>query len=303
VFGDKVGIFTTAPNAAYEMHISKTSSVAASSMYTLAVNGTFNGTLAANYNAMGMTVVATNNAVPNGNTLTVYGNYIVAANPVGYLCTNLYASVCVASLTHTTGTVGVSLGVQGQILMNGDGGTLTTAYGGFFGVTQTAGTITTGYGVYISTVGGTTTWGLYQAAAANSNYFAGCILIGSTSILDPGATNTIAVANGTAPDSSIADSTQIYSADQAAGNACLHTRTEGGAIIKLFQGAALTAQLTTITHTAPGTPDYAIQDLVQTTGYGFVTKDEGNSVLKVIANLQTRVSELETRLKAHGLLA
>lgn len=69
------------------------------------------------------------------------------------------------------------------------------------------------------------------------------------------------------------------------------------------KGAALTAQLTTITSTAPGTPDYAIQDLTQTTPFGFVTKDEGNSVLSVIANLQTRVAELEARLQALSLIA
>lgn len=69
------------------------------------------------------------------------------------------------------------------------------------------------------------------------------------------------------------------------------------------KGAALTAQLTTITSTAPVTPDYAIQDLTQTTPFGFVTKDEGNSVLSVIANLQTRVSQIESRLQALGLIA
>jgi hypothetical protein len=60
--------------------------------------------------------------------------------------------------------------------------------------------------------------------------------------------------------------------------------------------------LTTITSTAPGTPDYAIQDLTQTTPFGFATKDEGNSVLSVVANLQTRVAQLETKLKTYGLL-
>ena len=69
------------------------------------------------------------------------------------------------------------------------------------------------------------------------------------------------------------------------------------------KGAALTAALTTITSTAPGTPDYAIQDLVNSSAYGFVTKDEGNSVLAVIANLQTRVDELEARLQALGLIS
>jgi len=72
------------------------------------------------------------------------------------------------------------------------------------------------------------------------------------------------------------------------------------------RGAALTAQLTSLTHTAPGTPDYALQDLTDTGGFGFKTKDEGNSVLAVILNLQTRVAQLEARLKVtggHGLIA
>lgn len=69
------------------------------------------------------------------------------------------------------------------------------------------------------------------------------------------------------------------------------------------KGAGLTTQLTTITSTAPVTPDYAIQDLTTTTPYGFVTKDEGNSVLAVIANLQVRVAQLETQLKALNLIA
>lgn len=65
----------------------------------------------------------------------------------------------------------------------------------------------------------------------------------------------------------------------------------------VVRGSALTAQLTTITFTAPITPDYAIQDLTAG-GFGFVTKDEGNTVLSVIANLQVRVAELEARLNA-----
>lgn len=83
--------------------------------------------------------------------------------------------------------------------------------------------------------------------------------------------------------------------------------TSGGTVgfygkTPVAKGAALTTQLTTITSTAPTTPDYAIQNLTSTTPFGFVTRDEGNSVLSVIANLQTRVSELESRLQAYGLL-
>jgi hypothetical protein len=68
------------------------------------------------------------------------------------------------------------------------------------------------------------------------------------------------------------------------------------------RGAALTAQLTTLTASAPGTPDYAI-----TAGNnGAGTADEWCTVISVIANLQTRVSELEARLSSaagHGLIA
>jgi hypothetical protein len=71
----------------------------------------------------------------------------------------------------------------------------------------------------------------------------------------------------------------------------------------VVQGAALTTQLTSITSTAPGTPDYAIQDLTQTTPFGFVTKDEGNTVLVVIANLQARLAQVEARLETVGLIA
>lgn len=65
---------------------------------------------------------------------------------------------------------------------------------------------------------------------------------------------------------------------------------------------ALTAQLTTLTYTAPGTPDYAIADLTQTTPFGFTTADEGRTVLSVIKNLQDRVAQLESKLQALGLL-
>ena len=73
-------------------------------------------------------------------------------------------------------------------------------------------------------------------------------------------------------------------------------------VTPVAQQTELTDELTTITHTAPGTADFAIQNL-SLTGYGFVTEDEGNTVLSVIANLQARVNELETKLVALGFLA
>ena len=48
---------------------------------------------------------------------------------------------------------------------------------------------------------------------------------------------------------------------------------------------------------------FAIQTLTQTSPFGFVTSDEAQTVLQVIANLQTRVQELEDRLEELGLIA
>lgn len=67
--------------------------------------------------------------------------------------------------------------------------------------------------------------------------------------------------------------------------------------------AALTAELTALTHTAPGTPDYAVQNLTTSTPYGFVTADEGNTVLSVLVRTALRVQELEDKLQALGIIA
>jgi hypothetical protein len=69
----------------------------------------------------------------------------------------------------------------------------------------------------------------------------------------------------------------------------------------IVRPSSLTTALTTLTFTAPGTPDYAIAT-VQLAGYGFSTADEGNTVLSVIANLQARVNGLETTLSNVGAL-
>jgi len=47
----------------------------------------------------------------------------------------------------------------------------------------------------------------------------------------------VTIANGTAPSSGLTDATQLYSADQTAGNACLHAVTELGDVIKLYKTA------------------------------------------------------------------
>ncbi len=73
-------------------------------------------------------------------------------------------------------------------------------------------------------------------------------------------------------------------------------------VTPIVKPTAITADLTAVTATAPGTPDYAIQDFTQTTPWGFASHDEANTVLKVLINVQLRVKDLETKLKALGLL-
>ena len=67
--------------------------------------------------------------------------------------------------------------------------------------------------------------------------------------------------------------------------------------------AALTAQLTTLTFVAPGVADYDIAAPLQSTGWGFTTADEFKTVMAVIANLQTRLGQMETRQQGLGLLS
>lgn len=69
------------------------------------------------------------------------------------------------------------------------------------------------------------------------------------------------------------------------------------------EGAALTAQLTTITPAdAAGTPDYAIASVTSTTPFGFSNAAELITVLYVIKNLQVRQQEIENRLEAINLV-
>lgn len=70
------------------------------------------------------------------------------------------------------------------------------------------------------------------------------------------------------------------------------------------QPAALTAQLTTITHTDPaGNADYSFGTVTTTSGAGFSSVHEANTLLMVVANLQTRCAEIEARLEECGIVA
>lgn len=92
------------------------------------------------------------------------------------------------------------------------------------------------------------------------------LIVGALPTASLSERKSILIGNGTAPSSSTLDHTHIYSADESAGNACFHTRTEGGDVIKLYKEAGLTA--------SDGT----------------------------LANAVTRIGEIETALQNLGLL-
>lgn len=73
---------------------------------------------------------------------------------------------------------------------------------------------------------------------------AGNVRIGSTAAAGTNATKTLVIETGTATSTSPSDATQLYSADQTAGNACLHARSELGHIVKLYQSMAHVADPT-----------------------------------------------------------
>jgi len=98
-------------------------------------------------------------------------------------------------------------------------------------------TITNSYGLYIEPREyGTNRYGIYQESTIEKNFLGGNIGLGQLTF-GTNATKTLALGTGVAPTTSPADCFQMYSADQVAGNACPHIRTENGAIVKLYQQA------------------------------------------------------------------
>lgn len=84
----------------------------------------------------------------------------------------------------------------------------------------------------------------------------------------------------------------------------LTSKVAGGLANKAKAAAAMTAQLTTITPAdAEGTPDYAIQAVINSSAYGFASAQEAITFIYVVKNLQTRLAEVEAALEAAGIVA
>ncbi len=178
-----------------------------------------------------------------------------------------------------TGTVTSTYGFRSNSSI-GSTGTVTDLYN-FYVLNPTKGgsaTLTRNYGLYVEGLtAGTNNWSIYTNA--------GLVHFGDNVEMADAKNFVFNTTTGTKIGTSTTQKLAFYNKTP------------------IVQPAALTTQLTTLTCSAPGTPDYAIADPVAS-GFGFVTLDEALSLIKVIANLQTRFSELETNvIKALGLSA
>jgi hypothetical protein len=113
---------------------------------------------------------------------------------------------------NTTGSQSIFIGDTSKANADGEANQIVIGY------------LAVGAGANTATLGNT---------SITTTVLRGNIRIGATE--GTSATQTVALANGTAPSTSPADAFQIYSADMAAGNAVPHIRTEDGTVVKLSQ--------------------------------------------------------------------
>lgn len=84
----------------------------------------------------------------------------------------------------------------------------------------------------------------------------------------------------------------------------INVETGGQITANGTQAADTTAALTTITIAdAAGTPDYAMQAVINSSAYGFASAQELISFLYVVRNLQVRLAEVEAALAGAGITA
>lgn len=151
-----------------------------------------------------------------------------------------------------------------------------------------------------------------SSGTPGAGYGSGLLLPGKSSTTDDRSMARIRTIWTTATDAS-RKARLIFSAYDTAERDVISIEASGSAGMLAFFGGtpvvkatALTAALTTLTFTAPGAPDYAIAapiDSAVGSAFGFSTADEFNTHLSVIANLQVRVNEVESKLQAYSLIA
>lgn len=262
-------------------------------------------TLHATYGPFGMLQVSDYAVTQYNPALHLNSNFAIVAASTNSSFTIDNTYIPNWSKVAITALAGINAGGSGRNSI----GVFTWSKGGYLGayghytVTEAVGAVDS-YGHYVKNIGytGKNSYGLYVAAFGGSatNY---AILTndGNVVLNESGSATSDLRVESDNYDAIFVDASDnaTYIMNHASGKISFFGATP------VTKQTELTDELTTITHTAPGTPDYAIQDLVDSSAgatFGFATKDEGNTVLSVIANLQARVNELETKLTNYGLL-
>jgi hypothetical protein len=135
-------------------------------------------TVTQNQNTTGQIKIFTD--FPTANTMTwplfIWGNVRHASGTNSFLGGANILALNSTAATTTTGTgLYVTTGNESSAT-----GTITTAYAIKARVQTGLGTVTNGYGVYIENTAAVNDWGVYQAGADDTNYFAGNIAVGTT---------------------------------------------------------------------------------------------------------------------------
>jgi hypothetical protein len=264
-----------------------------------------------------------------------YGHYFTdgTAVPVTTLCIGLQLMPYVHTGTITTlygvlvddGTSGGSVGTYYGLRIDDLLATVSTAYWGVYQDAKTGGKNFLGnnllIGLTIATAAQLDVWattgGIVSLNRGDTAVVAND-LIGTlqwwTNDTELTTRNIAALIDVYATATIATDAPQAYMVFSVAGSAAAtapieHMRFAPTTVARIgFFGTApvvkptsLTTQLTTITPPAY-TGDFAIQAVTQTTPFGFVNANEGNTLINCVANLQTRIAEIESKFQGLGLL-
>lgn len=102
----------------------------------------------------------------------------------------------------------------------------------------------------------------------------------SSSLNASDGTNVFSVTNGTAPSVNYLDSFKIYSADQTAGNACFHSRSENGDIQKIYSIGGWGTPIGTLTRTTFDESTVTLPQLAQRVAALITDLKTGHQLLK-----------------------
>lgn len=168
-------------------------------------------------------------ALNSGTIRTMYGMNFLAQMNAGTATSSIYGTSIYVDINAGAGNIGGNVyGLSITVpIANMTSGTITgNVYGEYMLLDVDEDPTGAVYAIYIGDYSNVD-WCFYQAGYGAPNYFAGNVGLGATA-WGAGATYTLAIANGTAPASWVANEIQIYSKDSSSNAATLALWLEQG---------------------------------------------------------------------------